>query len=395
MKIGIFSECYRPTTNGVVVSIDTFRDSLVKMGHEVFIFAPRTKEYIDNDPLHIFRLPSFKWPGQGYYPIAIPNSRHTLEIASRLSLDIIHCQHLSIAGQMGLDIGRKLGLPVVYTYHTLIAEYTHYVPVFHNFAKKYLISRSKKFCNQCDAVVTPSPAMRKKLLNYGVKIPISVIPTGIHPERYNREHRQEIIEKFQIPDNRKLLLFVGRLAQEKNITLLLQSFKVVQAKYPGVHLILVGNGPQEAEYRTWTQNNNLQQYITFTGFLPKEETEKIFGACDIFTFPSLTDTQGIVIVEAMAAGTPSVAADAMGPADIIRDGVDGFLSSPTVKEFSDKILTLLNKEDLWREMSKDAKNEAQDYSAQNTAKKMENLYVNLTRVYHTQSDLTQESEENR
>lgn len=395
MKIGIFSECYRPTTNGVVVSIDTFRATLTQMGHEIFIFAPRTKDYIDEDPAHVFRLPSFTWPGQKYYPIALPGFGHTLQLAANLSLDIIHCQHLSFAGQLGQNIARRLGLPAVYTYHTLIAEYTHYVPLFHNFAKKYLIKRSRIFCNRSDAVVTPSPSMRKKLLNYGVTTPISVIPTGIYPERYTRDCRPQLLQKFQIPDNRKLLLYVGRLAAEKNIPLLLESLKIIKGKYPAIHLLLVGSGPQEPDYRHWLAQNKLSDYVTFTGFLPKEETEKVFGACDIFTFPSLTDTQGIVVVEAMAAGTPPVAVEALGPADIIHDGVDGFLTDPNVNQFADKIITLLSNQELYQTMSKEAKVEAKKYSAKACAKKMESLYANLTRRYHTQSNLASKSEKNR
>ncbi len=395
MRIGIFSQCYRPTTNGVVISIDTFRETLSRRGHEIFIIAPNTKKYQDDDPRHIIRLPSVAWPGQSYYPLALPWFSGIREKIAGLKLDIIHCQHAFTMGSLGLSIGRKLGLPVIYTYHTLIAEYAHYVPIFHHLAKYYLINASKRFCNKCDTVITPSPSMKRILQSYGVTKNIEVIPTGIRPERFKHLDPRLLKAKYQIADDNFILLYVGRLATEKNLTLLFETFEQVIKIMPNVHLLLVGGGPQEQEYRQWFRSHNLIQKVTFAGMQPKEETEKIFGAADIFTFPSLTDTQGIVITEAMAAGTPPIAANNLGPSDIINDGVDGYLVPPLPDTFALKIINLLKNPGLLKKFQDAGIRKANEYSAENSANKMENLYDRVTNLYRSKSDPTSKGEESR
>lgn len=373
MRIGIFSECYKPTMNGVVISIETFKKSLEKKGHEFFIFAPKTKKYIDQEK-DIFRIPSFAWPGQNYYPIALPIfAPWVLEKAIELELDLIHCQHLFNMGGLGLSVGHKLQIPVVYTYHTLIAEYNQYFPLAESITKKYLIKKSKNFCNLCDQIVAPSQSMKKVLYRYGVRKPIEVIPTGIEPKKFKRYDSRLLKAKYDIADNEKLLLFVGRLAEEKNLSFLLKAFRLIRKKHHA-RLIIVGGGPQEAEYKKLCFDLGISEWVIFTGFLDKDETEKIFGSSDIFVFPSITDTQGIVITEAMAAGTPPVAVAKMGPKDIINTGKDGLLTDLTLDDFSGKIGYLLRNPEVLKKMSIEAKKTAIKYSNEVSANKMEKLY---------------------
>lgn len=377
MRIGIFTQCYHPTNNGVVVSIDTFRRELEEDGYEYFIFAPQTKDRQSKcDDARVFRYPSFSWPGQSDYPIALPYLA-PFQIAEihKLRLDLIHTQHLFTMGKLGLNIGRWLALPVVHTYHTLLAEYAHYIPLFGSLGKKYLIWRSRQYCNHCDQVVTPSAAMKKVLRSYGVTTPIETIPTGVELDDFaNPFHKEVLKTRWDIPEDKKILLYVSRIAREKNLDFLFEAIvRLAQIRHD-FHLLLVGGGPELEHYRHFVKKSGLEALVTFTGMQEKEQANRFFGAADIFVFPSVTETQGIVITEAMAAGIPAVAIDMMGPSDLIQDGVDGFLVPLNLADFSSKIEKLLDNEDLRKKMGERARKNAQNFSAASSAQKLEELY---------------------
>ncbi len=381
MRIGIFSECYNPVLNGVVVSINTFKAELEKRGHEFYIFTTASLNKQENDP-RIIRYPimlPFKSKG-GKYPIAWPqNAKKTAKKIARLNLDLIHSQHLLGLGQTGRKTATILGIPKVLTYHTLLAEYAHYVPLFSGVAKRYLIRQSRNICNRYDQIVTPSPSMAKVLSKYGVVKPIESIATGVNLDEYDQPYsREELKARWAVPTDKKLLLYVSRIAKEKNIDLLLETVKLLAKKRSDFHLLMIGGGPELSTYKKMVQNGNLRSVVTFTDMQPKNETVKYFGTADIFTFPSYTETQGIVITEAMAAGVPAVAINKMGPSDIIKNGVDGYLTDLNVDEFTDRINRLLNNDELRKKMGQAAKVNAQEYSTKACADKMEELYVKVT-----------------
>lgn len=382
MKIGIFSECYLPTLNGVVISIETFRTELEKRGHEVFIFAPETKGFIDKDKKHIFRYPSFTWPGQKTYPLGLPFlATDITNKIKNLKLDIIHAQHLFTMGRLGMRVARNLDIPFVYTYHTLIAEYTHYVPFFSDISKKVIINMSRNFCNKCDQVITPSPSMAKILKKYGVTKQIEPIPTGIYIDKLKDHFPVSVIRaKWDIPENRKILLYLSRIAKEKNIDFLLKSFKMLLNKrrkkhnLPDIHLLMVGGGPELAFYQELVKKMDIENYVTFTGMIKNDLAVRYYGAADVFVFPSITETQGIVVSEAMAAGTPVVAVNKMGPSDLVIDGEDGYLTDLNISEFAGKIEKLLDNEVLYKKMAKNARSDAKEFSSEACADKLEKLY---------------------
>lgn len=380
MRIGIFTECYHPVLNGVVVSIDTFRSELEKRGHKYFIFTTESPGFKEADP-NIIRYNAmipFKGKG-GKYPIAWPQiaQLQTAKIA-RLNLDLIHSQHLLGLGILGLNIGRILKIPTILTYHTLLAEYTHYFPIFPGLVRNYLIKKSREICNQYDQIVTPSPSMKKVLRSYDVKTPIMSIPTGVKLDDFRNSYSPpEIRKKYQIPDHQKtLLLYVSRIAKEKNVEFLFEAIEILAHKREDFHLLMVGGGPELEYYKRKTADWGLKNLITFTGMIEKKETNKIFGACDLFVFPSITETQGIVITEAMASGIPAIAVNKMGPSDIIQDGEDGFLVPLNKKQFADKIEFLIDNIKLRQTMGKTAQKNTEKFSVKATSDEMENLYEN-------------------
>lgn len=378
MRIGIFTECYHPTLNGVVVSIDTFRQVLEKRGHEYFIFAPETKGWQDYSPDHVFRYPSVAWPEKDY-PIALPflAPSQTARIQD-LKLDVIHTQHLFTMGRLGLQMGRRLGIPVVHTYHTLITEYTHYlprIPGLRKLARKFVVGISRNYCNNCDQIVTPSPSMKKVLRSYGVKTPIESISTGVNLDDFKDPYDKGYLEtKWHIPENQKLLLYVSRVAKEKNLDFLFGAIKILLRRQTDFHLLIVGGGPELKYYQRKVRDWEIEKFVTFTGKQEKAITNRFFGAADVFVFPSITETQGIVITEAMAAGIPAVAVNIMGPSNIIENNEDGFLTPLNIKEFSAKIEELLENANLRKKFGRQAQKNAQKFSTLACAFQMENLY---------------------
>jgi len=379
MRIGIFTQTYLPTTNGVVSSIEIFRKTLEKAGHTFYIFAPKVGGYKDENP-RVYRFPSITLPTHPDYPIAIPYFPGLTDLVKSLRLDIIHAQHIFTICGTGLRLAHRLKIPFVHTEHTLIAEYAHYMPLLHSSTRSYLIWRVRAFCNRSDRVIAPSPAMKQTLEEYGVEVPINVNPTGIDIGKYARVDDRAARERWQIDEKAKILMYVGRIAEEKNIGLLLKIFAHL-SKTRNVHLLMIGSGPAEARYKAWVARNNLTDKVTWTGMLPHPEVIKLFGVAHVFLFPSVTDTQGIVVAEALAAGAPVVAANKMGPTAVIEDGKNGFLVPARSHSFIDRVETLLDNEKLWHRLSTAARIRAHDFSIERTAERLEEIYVDVRNRY--------------
>lgn len=397
MKIGVFTECYKPVMNGVAVSIETFKKGLEEKGHEVFVFAPQNDKAVAEH--HVYRFPSIEDKKGRLYPIFIPSltieeSYLPEEIISKL--DIVHAQHMFTAGRLARHVAKKYNIPLVYTYHTLIAEYTHYLGFLSPLVKKYLRSMSRKFCNNCDQVITPSNPMKKVLEGYGVTQPIEVVMTGIEPGDYKRVSEQagkQMREKYHIDHEAKICLYISRIAKEKNLDFLFRAFKKITEEYPKVHLLMVGGGPEEGWAKERIEKLGLRNKVTFTGMVEKPEANKLFGFGDVFTFPSVTETQGIVIAEALAAGTPPVAVGKMGPIDLVHDGKDGYLTKETISDFSEKVIKLLKDDNLRDTFATEGLSRVEEFSNETSVKKLISLYEKVSRRSDSTVRGTLEAEE--
>jgi 1,2-diacylglycerol 3-alpha-glucosyltransferase len=371
-SVGIFTEVYHPTMNGVVVSIDTFKKELATLGVRTIVFAPDSPRAIRETD--VIRVPSL--PFHRDYPPPLPFFSSEYNRLELLGLSLIHTQHPFVMGWYGLHAARRLGVPVVTTYHTLIVEYARTNGRLLPFGANVMEWLSRRYCNAVDLVITPSPSMKRVLQKYGITAPIEVNPTGIYPEQF-RTPLKNLRQTFRLPKDRRILLYVGRLSDEKNIKMLLAAFRLVVHETDRVHLLLVGSGPKEEEYRAIARRSGVADHVTFAGFQGKEVTNGIFGAVDCFVFPSTTDTQGIVIMEAMAAGTPIVAVDALGPGDILTDGETGMVTGNNASEFALAILKVLGEPKLAGKLSAQGKKEAGKYAAAVTAKRQRTLYQSL------------------
>ncbi|NPV91441.1 MAG: glycosyltransferase family 4 protein [Firmicutes bacterium] len=375
MRIGIFSDSYKPYISGVVISIENTVRELKEMGHEVYIFAPRYPEATEDEP-GIFRFRSFRSPTNNDFSVAIPISLKMGSIIKGLDLDLIHVHSPFLLGRLGAVQARRMGIPLVFTYHTLYEQYVHYVPLQQDLTRRLTVQITRYFCNQCDTVITPTSKVKQILDDYGVKSPIEVLPTGIDLDRFKNGDRQWLRKKFGLSQGDKVLLFVGRLSKEKNLEFLIRAFTRI-AGLPDVYLVLVAQGPEEDALKELVRDLGLGDRVIFAGRMVDDDLVNSYYGADLFVFPSVTETQGLVVVEAMATGLPVVALDAFGVSEMVDNGINGILTDHDLECFSSAVITLLRDEQMWKQMSENALKKAELLSAPVITSQLVEIYQRL------------------
>jgi len=380
MRIGQFTESFRPVINGVAVAVDLLSEELSRR-HAVEIFAPRFPGYQDphgENPgaIPVCRFASYFWPRNRDYPLAFPLSPANFRKFRSSGFDVVHTHSPFALGQAGKRWARQLGIPVVTTYHTLYVAYSHYAHVVPEPLMRALLRRlSRDYCNACDAVAVPTAPIRDVLLEYGVRTPITVIPTGLRlgpkPQRDPEYPRKAL----GIPADALVVLYGGRLAREKNLELLFEGFGRMARDVPNAWLLIAGSGPSERDALRMAEKTGAADRIAFAGFVPPERMTAVFAAADLFAFASLTDTQGLVLTEAKAAGVPAVSVNAYGPSAVVTDGVDGLLTPNDPAAFAAALRRLLMDNDLRARMSAAAEQEAKKFSIEATTLAYEQLYA--------------------
>ena len=373
MRIALFTESYFPVTNGVATAVQRLAETL-RPEHEVTIFAPHFNGHQWREP-GLVRFPSYHPPGHPDYPLAIPFSIPVYRDFKALAFDVVHTHSPFALGVVGRRWARRHRLPLVTTYHTLYVEYAHYGRVLpRSWVRAGLQSVSRRYCNQCDAVAVPTDPVREVLLDYGVHRPIAVIPTGVPDAALPPRDPAFPRDALLIPHDRQIVLYAGRLAPEKNLGLLFQAFATVAAQNPPAHLLVAGGGPAEADAHRTVEKLRLQDRVTFAGFIPHDQLLRCYVDADVLAFSSLTDTQGLVLVEAKAAGLPAVCVDAYGPATVVRDGLDGFRVPNDPAAFANAISRVLQDEALRRTLSAAARADATRFTIRATADRYLELY---------------------
>ena len=377
MNIGIVTDTYRPRVNGVVTSIDTFANDFRKLGHTVHIFAPAFPGMPEEEG--VYRYPSLYLFFDPEDRLPLPwGARPRFDLAS-LKLDVLHTQTPFTLGLAALRWARRYKIPLVHTYHTL---FTAYVPHYIKFLPRALgVDMAKRFsrfyCERCQLVVTPSSAMKQALLSYGVRSRVEVNPTGINLDRLKNANGDDFRKQYGIGPQVKMLLFMGRIGHEKNIPFLFRVLKKVIETCPDTILVVAGEGPAKASLVQMSQSMGLGKKVIFIGYLNKEDWANCYAAADIFTFASVTETQGLVVTEAMAVGTPVVAVAEMGVADIMKGDKGGLLTRLDEGEFSQAVLQLILNQSLYSSKEKEALSWATEWSAMSMSKKMLGLYQTL------------------
>jgi glycosyltransferase involved in cell wall biosynthesis len=374
------SDVYFPRVNGVSTSIETFRLALAEFGVEVRLVVPR---YTDEDSqpglIRVPGRPIFGDPEDRL--VSWRKMHHEVQKAAQ-DCDLIHIQTPFVAHYAGLKAARRHGLPVVATYHTLFEEYlSHYAPFLpSNWLKGQARTFSRKQCNALDAVIVPSSAMRERLAHYGVEKPMHVLPTGIPLRHFAAGSRQAFRFKHGILSTRPLALFVGRIAHEKNIGFLLEALLHARQQRPDILLVIAGEGPASHDLQERVKALGLRDNVQFIGYMDRaQELPDCYAAADVFVFASRTETQGLVLLEAMAAGLPVIALAEMGTADILNPGRGALAPAAEPKAFGDTLADFLNRPSAWQHLRAEAPIYAAEWSDSAMAERLAVLYRTLLR----------------
>jgi 1,2-diacylglycerol 3-alpha-glucosyltransferase len=373
------SDVYFPRVNGVSTSIETFRRVLTEHGVTMHLVAPRYDDEPEQEGIirvgarSVPRDPEDRLLGWGEtYKVVLEKAR---------DCDVVHVQTPFVAHYAGLKAARRLDKPVVATYHTLFEEYLfHYAPFLptewlRGFARRF----SRTQCNDLDSVIVPSTAMRERLEEYGVKVPMHVLPTGIPLSRFAAGDRARFRERMGIPDERPVALYVGRVAHEKNIGFLIDAVAEARRKVPELLFLITGEGPAEKALKRRAEALGISENVRFLGYLDRDHgLPDCYAAADVFIFASRTETQGLVLLEAMAMGLPVVALAAMGAKDILGPRLGGLVPSEDVGEFADSISGLMLDRDLRQRLSAEAREYAREWADDRMAGRLAALYRSLS-----------------
>jgi len=307
MKIGIFSEIYHPIQNGVVASIDALCAGLRAAGHDAIVVAPSGSSAVC--------VPSLPLPTRTAYRLVLPllDRRQRAHVKT---LAVIHTHSPFVTGWMGVRYARRFGLPLIFTYHTQLEEYAHYVPFERSTTRRAASTLTRTYANLADTVVVPTAAMEARLRELGVHAPIAVIPTGIDTEHFASGRRDsELRARLGAREGDRLALLVSRLAKEKNIELAIRALPLIAGRH--VRLVLAGEGPERAPLLELARAAGVADRVHFLGHVPRAGLPALYASADVFVFPSLTETQGLVLAEALVAGLPVVAVDTPQSRDVL------------------------------------------------------------------------------
>ena len=384
MRIAMFTNNYKPNVGGVPISVEHLAAALRALGQTVYVFAPSYDNQVEE--AYVIRYPAFPLKIAG---IPIPNvlTKIIMEKVIELQIDLIHVHHPALVGNVALSIRRKLGIPVVFTYHTRYEEYLHYVKPLRDIDKYtgmvewYL----RHFCGHCDMIVAPTPGIRDHLLlDKNIDTPIGVMPTGIPQESFEPDqNRVSTLRKIYKREADYLFCTVSRLAEEKNLIFQLYGIKQLKENFRCIgrtfrHL-MIGDGPQRKVLSEKILELGLQNEVLLIGNVDNSDIKNYQAASDLFLFTSKSETQGIVLLEAMAVGNPVIAVQASGVKDMIENTKNGYLATEDVFTWAGAIQKALSDPEVYRTMCEHAKETAEMYSEEAIAKQAQLYYLNTCR----------------
>lgn len=378
MNIIMITNTYKPHVGGVAASVDTFVQEYRRKGHRVLVVAPEF-ENTPSEELDIFRLPALqKFNGSDFsvaYPVPVFLSRELANFAP----DIVHSHHPFLLGDTALRVSALQNIPVVYTHHTMYEQYTHYVPGDSPLLQRFVIELATGYANLCHGVIAPSESIAEIIRERGVVSPIRVIPTGVDLAKFSRGDGAGIRHSLGIPSDWFLVGYAGRLAPEKNLRFLAHAVSRFLARNPKSGFLVVGSGISEADIRSICRGAGVENRLFFTQALTGQLLVDAYHSMDLFAFASCSETQGLVLVEAMAAGLPVVALDAPGAREVLRNRLCGrLLNTQSIDDFASVLeeLYAMGRSQL-EEMGKNALNNVQSFDTSASAKKALSLYGEL------------------
>lgn len=384
LSIALFSDSALPILNGVSVSIDALVDQLRGRGHSVHVFTARYPGHVDIDP-NTHRFFSIHTPWSKDYPLAVPPFYPWLRDFRREKFDLIHCHTPFTVGFVGLRWAESHGIPVVATYHTHYDKYAYYFPFAPRRYVRYRIAKhTNYYYNRVQQVITPSDASRRWLVRHSVKRPITVIPTGIPMPRMI--DRSEARQELSIPAEHRIVLYVGRIAHEKNIGTLLHAMVPAFKDDPRLQFWLVGDGPARQEFSRMARGLGIGDRVKFVGFVSRQEVDTYYAASDVFAFASMTETQGLVIAEAMTYGLPALVVRGGGAGSAVDPGVNGYLLRNEPTAIAEKLTEVLSNDDLYIRLSEGARRISRQFGMSVMADRVLDVYATAVGTHRVSQD---------
>lgn len=405
MRIAMMTNNYKPYIGGVPISIERLAQSLRELGHTVYIFAPDYSEGCDDNP-YIIRYGSFSRRLKG--DLRIPNCFDPVieDIFQFLNIDIIHVHHPMLIGQTALYLGKKYHIPVVFTYHTRYEMYLHYLTPYadlQNWVQKSkgtilpqmgdMLLQSvrehlvpgfiRRFIGHCNMVIAPSHTIEQHLYSLGISTPIEVVPTGLPDSAFHPDIPAADFLRRQLLNGKKYLFCtVSRLAEEKNLSFMLKGLACLKKQIgDSFQIVFLGDGPKKMDLVNQADSLGIGNCVSFLGCIPNERLASYYHACDAFLFTSLSETQGIVLLEAMAAGCPVVAVDAPGSRDVVISGKNGFLTKEDVEEWAGKVADTILNHDLHEMLAVEARCSTMEYHTSKIAAQMQRYYIHTLQQF--------------
>jgi len=394
MKVAFTSDVYWPRVNGVTVSTNIFLTELRKLGHDVRLWAPEypvesEQAYPQKHDEGVHRLKSFGlfFSKEDRLPHLTQQWRFFSELDA-FGPDLLHVQTEFLLMDMAKRYARSRGIPMIQTCHTYFEQYVRF---YFSWAPVWLLKRLARYLTyrwfrHADAVIVPTEPMKDVLRSYGITCPISVVPTGIPEEDFRgldktREKQESHwYEKYPQLKGRPVLLYVGRMAKEKNVDFLLDVVEKVRQQVPDVMLIAAGSGPYQEGFQANIEDRGLAGCVICPGYVDRDSLKHLYTLADVFTFASVTETQGLVTIEAMMCGTPAVAVGEMGTAVVMGGDNGGYMVKEDVEEFSAAVLRLLQDPVLYKAKSDEAREHSQRWTAHSMAVRIEAFYRQVVRA---------------
>ncbi len=324
MNILIFTNTFTPHVGGVARSVEAFTAEYRKRGHRVLVVAPEFPD-MPKDEVDVVRISAIQHFNASDFSVALPLHADLSETLDDFQPDIVHAQHPFLLGMTALRVARYRQLPLVFTHHTLYEQYTHYVPGDSPALKRFAINLATRYANLCDQVFAPSESIQALLQKRGVITTINVVPTGVRLENFAQGDGRGVREQMGIPEDAFVVGHLGRLAPEKNLEFLAQAVADFVGSHPQAHFMVIGTGPSEDAMRKIFARAGIAARLHIVGILQQQPLADALHAMDVFAFASQSETQGMVLTEAMAAGLPVVALDAPGAREVVKDQHNGRL----------------------------------------------------------------------
>jgi glycosyltransferase involved in cell wall biosynthesis len=382
MKICMMTNTYLPHVGGVARSVSTFAEAYRRLGHEVLVVAPHFPGRVaKRSEAIVERVAAVQNFNGSDFSVRLPLAAGLSVRLDTFEADLIHAHHPFMLGDTALRMATTRSIPVVFTHHTRYEDYVHYVPGDAAALRRAAIQLSTEYANLCDGVIAPSASIAALIRRRGVTTPIEVVPTGVDTEAFAKGDRAAGRRACKVPANAFVVGHVGRLAPEKNLPYLAEAVAVFLSEATDAWFLVVGSGPSEDALRQACEKKDVAKRLVLAGSKTGPALFDAYRAMDVFAFSSKSETQGLVIAEAMAAGLPVVALKASGVREVVRDGKTGFMLAPeaTPAHFARQLAKLHGDTALRKEFSRAAQATAAEFSRENCAKRALQFYENVRR----------------